>query len=117
MRALRQSCHRLTLGFLRRGLEERREQLGELAEFGFRRMRKAFEAGDGRHQDNVLLPDSQRSFKVSKPVAHANTHTDTQNNKDGNRTEGRIGGGAIPKPYRLARISFSGRANTDGTDA
>jgi hypothetical protein len=37
-----------------------------------------FEAGDRRHQYNILLPDSRRSFKVSKPIAHATTHKDTQ---------------------------------------
>jgi hypothetical protein len=46
-------------------------------------MAHALEAGDRRHQNHVLLADSRRLFKVSKPITHANTHTDTPNKKAG----------------------------------
>jgi hypothetical protein len=67
---LRQGGCRLPARLITGTEEERLEQFGELSHLGLARDAKAFEAGDSRHQHDVLQPPRLRPFQLTKPVRH-----------------------------------------------
>ncbi|WP_439329160.1 hypothetical protein [Ciceribacter ferrooxidans] len=75
VRILRKSCDRLTPGVFRGSLEEGCEEFRELPQLTLSRMSNVLEAGDGRHQNNVLLPQPLGFFQFPKAIDHDKTLT------------------------------------------